>query len=73
MKFAFLGGPYTEFRGYVFAYGKPTDVTDGATIAILSTRVDFRKVEDEKVQRQEAAQEVLMQQAIRRPTLKVRR
>ena len=60
MRFAF-GGPadYRTFRGYVFAYGKPTDVRDQAAIDEISKDPTFRRIEDEKEQRQEAAQEVL--------------
>ena len=36
MKFAYTGGPYKEYRGYVFANGNPAEVTDKATIEALS-------------------------------------
>lgn len=72
MKFKYLGGPYIEFRGVPFVNGKSSHVEDRATIGILSTRTDFERIDDEK--RQEAAEaEVLVQQQIRRPILKVRK
>ena len=57
-KFICTKDPYREFRGYVFAYGKPTVVRDRATIGILMTHPDYRRVTDEEVQREETAQEV---------------
>lgn len=48
MKFAYLEGPYKEFNGYPFVNGKPTPVTDAATIKALLKRADFRRVDDEK-------------------------
>ena len=48
MRFEYTGGKYTEFRGYVFAFGHPTTITDKATEEALSKRVDFRRVEDEE-------------------------
>ena len=64
MKFAF-GGPkdYREFRGYVFAYGKPTDVRDQAAIDEISRDPTFRRIEDEEVQIAQTTQEVLNPQA----------
>ena len=46
MKFTYIGGPYKEYRGYVFAYGNPTDVTDKATVEILSVSPLYRRIED---------------------------
>ena len=38
-------GPYTEFRGYVFANGKPTTVTDRAALEAIAKRPDFKVYE----------------------------
>lgn len=53
MKYAY-NGKYTQFMGRVFAFGKPVDITDRATLIALDKNPDFRKVEDEK--KQETAQ-----------------
>ena len=60
MKFTYIGGPYKEYRGYVFAYGNPTDVTDKATVEILSVNPLYRRYEDalRKKEGQETAEEV---------------
>lgn len=47
MKYIYTGGPYTQFRGYVFAYGKPTTVLDKAAIEAISKRSDFQEEKDE--------------------------
>lgn len=47
MRFVYTAGDYTQFMGRMFAFGKPTEVTDKATIAALLKRKDFRKVDDE--------------------------
>lgn len=49
MKFVYQG-PYIQLMGRMFAFGKPQDITDKATIAVLEKRSDFKKVEDEKEQ-----------------------
>jgi hypothetical protein len=62
MKFAYLGGKYKEYRGYVFANGNPADVTDKATIDELSINPLYRRINDavrEEGQGQEAAEEVV--------------
>lgn len=46
MRFTF-NGPYIEYRGYVFAYGKPTEVVDKATQGLLLARKDFARVPDD--------------------------
>lgn len=46
MKFAYEGGKYKEFRGYVFANGNPVDVTDKATIDALVNNPLYRRYED---------------------------
>lgn len=60
MKFAYTGGPYKEYRGYVFTYGNPTDVADKATIEALSANPLYRRIDDavQREERQEAAEEV---------------
>lgn len=47
MKFIFTKGDYAQFRGRTFLWGKPTDITEKATIAALLTHPDFKKVDDE--------------------------
>jgi hypothetical protein len=56
MKFVY-SGKYTQFMGRVFAFGKPVDVTDKATIAALEKNAEFRKANEEKIE--ETAQTVL--------------
>lgn len=53
MKYIY-NGTYTQFMGRMFAFGKPVDVTDKATMEALDKNPDFRKVEDEKVQAPQA-------------------
>ena len=72
-KFIYTAGPYAEFRGYVFANGKPARIRDGATLEAILKRPDFKRIDDEeKVQdadeRQNATEEVL---ASARPVLHV--
>lgn len=45
--FRFIEGDYAQFRGYVFMYGKPTKVTDRATIEELKRSPVFEEVKDE--------------------------
>ena len=61
MKFAYTGGPYKEYRGYVFTYGNPTDVADKATIEALSVNPLYRRIEDamRKEEGQAPAEEVV--------------
>ena len=54
MQFIYTHGPWREFRGYVFAWGKPTDVKDQATINALSTNPLFKRIEDEIYQAPQA-------------------
>lgn len=49
MKYVYSGS-YTQFMGRMFAFGKPVEVTDKATIMALDKNPEFRKVEDEKVE-----------------------
>lgn len=46
MKFIY-DGEYKEFRGYVFKWSKPTDVTDKATIEILLKDPLFWRCDEE--------------------------
>ena len=65
MKYVYTGGPYIEFRGYVFAHGKPTTILDKGTLLALAKRLDFKEVKDEpQAQIQAPATPVL-----KRPTL----
>lgn len=56
MKFVYLEGTYKEYRGYVFANGKPATIVDKATEEALLKNPAFRKVEDEKVEVKETAE-----------------
>jgi len=60
MKFAYVGGPYKEYRGYIFSYGNPTDVADKATIEALSVNPLYRRIENalRKEEGQAPAEEV---------------
>ena len=49
MKFVYTGGKYREFRGYVFANGNPTTVTDRGTLEAIAKDPTFRKVDEEPV------------------------
>lgn len=46
MKFRCKTDQYRQFRGYVFAWGKPTNVIDRASIDALTGHPDFEHVED---------------------------
>ena len=48
MKFICLTENYRHFRGVLFAFKKPTEVTDTATIEALARNPDFMRVDDEK-------------------------
>jgi hypothetical protein len=68
MKYELIDGTIREFRGRIFMRGMPLDITDVGTLEAISHSPYFRKVEDEKEQRQETAQEVL-----NRPVLSLRK
>jgi hypothetical protein len=53
MKFIY-DGEYREFRGYVFKWSKPTEVTDRATIEALLKDPSFWRCDEEA---KETAQE----------------
>jgi hypothetical protein len=48
MKYAYIG-QYKEFMGRVFAYGKPVEITDRATLEAIEKQPGFQKVEDKEV------------------------
>lgn len=48
MKFICITEPYRHFRGWLFAFKRPTEVTDKATIQALLKHPDFMRVDDEK-------------------------
>lgn len=43
--YIFTGGAYREFRGYVFANGKPTTIRDSATVEALKRMPEFKPYE----------------------------
>ena len=45
-KYVYTGGPYRQFHGYVFAYGKPVEIRDYATLQAIRLAHDFVRVED---------------------------
>lgn len=60
-----FNGVYTQYRGYVFAYGKPTEVTDLGTIRMLRSMPNFTEVKDGPKENKAPAAPVLKP----RPTL----
>lgn len=42
MRYIYTKGPWKEFMGYVFYDGRPTDVTDRATLERLQREPDFQ-------------------------------
>jgi hypothetical protein len=55
MKFVYEG-KYIQVRGRMFAFGHPVEVNDKATILELSSRPDFRRIEDGKKENQAPAE-----------------
>ena len=49
MKYIYTLGPWKEFYGYIFWDGKPTEVTDRATLERLQKEDGFKAVEVEEV------------------------
>ena len=47
-QYVYTEGPYREFNGYVFANGKPTTVSDRATLSAIAKRPDFKVYEAPK-------------------------
>lgn len=69
MKYIYTGGPYREYRGYVFALGRPVSIDDKGTLEAISRDKDFQPFEEKhEEEKQEAAPQVL-----KRPVLSVRR
>jgi hypothetical protein len=52
-------GDYTQYRGYVFAYGKPTTVTDKGTISELDRHPHFKEFNREEKAPETTPPEVL--------------
>lgn len=48
MKFVYTKGDFAQFRGRTFLWGKPTDITEKATIQALLKNPDYKKVDDEE-------------------------
>lgn len=46
MRYVYTGGPWREFRGYVFALGKPVSILDKATEAAIAREKDFKPYEE---------------------------
>ena len=46
MRYVYTGGAYRQFRGYVFANGLPTTVSDRATLEAIAKDPTFRAAED---------------------------
>lgn len=44
MKFRCKTDQWRQYRGYVFMYGRPTEVTDRASIEAISKHADFEQV-----------------------------
>ena len=57
--FRFMEGDFAQFRGQVFLYGKPTKVTDRATIDALRRNPIFEEIKDE-AQEQETAEATVL-------------
>lgn len=49
MKYVYTGGPYREFRGYVFCNYRPTLISDKATEDALSRKEDFKQFDESDV------------------------
>ena len=45
MKYVFTG-TYTQFMGRMFAFGKPQDITDRATLEAIRKRPDFKEYQN---------------------------
>lgn len=63
MKYVCVDG-YREFRGRVFAFGRPVEITDPGTLEAISHNPYFKEVPDEKVQ-ETAETEVLKRRVLR--------
>lgn len=61
IEFVYTGGKYREFRGYVFANGKPVVIKDAATVAALERDSTFKRFRDEERQEATTPAKVLTQ------------
>lgn len=59
MKFRLKTNDYREYRGYVFAWGKPTEIKDRGTIEALTGHPDFEEVRDEPANGHDTADKVV--------------
>ena len=60
MRYIYTGGPYREFRGYVFIGATPVTITDRATLLALERMHDFKPCEERhEEEKTEAKAEVL--------------
>jgi len=60
MRYIYTGGPYREFRGYVFVGEKPVTITDRGTLLALERMHDFKPCEERhEEEKTEAKTEVL--------------
>jgi len=53
MKYVYTKGKWREYYGYIFYDGRPTEVTDRATLERIKREVDFQpyeETEDEEAQ-----------------------
>jgi hypothetical protein len=46
LKYIYTKGKWREYFGYIFFDGKPTDVTDKATLERIKREVDFQPYEE---------------------------
>jgi hypothetical protein len=58
-QFVLKTGEYAQFRGYVFAYGKPTTVTDSGTILALANNAAFEEFKHEEERKETTEAQVL--------------
>ena len=64
MRYIYTGGPYRQFRGYVFIGQTPVEITDRGTLLAIERMHDFRLKQEEhhedyKEEKTEAKTEVL--------------
>lgn len=57
MKYIYTKGPWKEFYGYVFYDGRPTEVTDKATLEKIQREVGFEKYQPQEIENGEEIQE----------------
>ena len=64
MRYIYTGGPYRQFRGYVFIGQTPVEITDRGTLLAIERMHDFKLKQEEhhedyKEEKTEAKTEVL--------------